>query len=529
VRAGLVFVALAALSTAMSIEPALSFFGSFDRGMGWLGIAAGGVLLVSAADLFVDEHRRERALTALLIGAIIPCGYFVLQRVGLDPITWNTSAAPGSSLASPTFLGGYLVVVAPFAMYRVATAARSASFAYASWLALLLVVCSVIVLTTIRGPILGLAVATVAFVMLASPRRRIGRAEIAAGGGILAVALVLAVAFTGASGAAGLQRFLNIARSGDSSVERLTAWQDALRIPLGDPARILLGFGPEAQQAVFEHGEATVRLTQNQQWDRAHDLVLDTWLTGGILGVLALVLAVGFAISSAWRARGDGGLLPAAVLAALVGHLVEVSFAFHTVVTGALFWLLLGLAASLTPRRWADDLARHAGHCPPRRWPLAIGVTSAVVLVPLLVTPAIADALYGQARRADYQSGAQLEELASHWAPWVEELPRAAALDWLQVANRRSDPMAQARAEADLREAAARAPMEPLPQLRLTRLYLTNNQLGAADLACRRAVELGPYRATIWDTCADVAAAEGRAESAPLSRARAEELRHPID
>ncbi|HYL72299.1 MAG TPA: hypothetical protein VEY89_13445, partial [Candidatus Dormibacteraeota bacterium] len=62
-----------------------------------------------------------------------------------------------------------------------------------------------------------------------------------------------------------------------------------------------------------------------------------------------------------------------------------------------------------------------------------------------------------------------------------------------------------------------------------TRLYLATNQLAAADQACRRAEELGPYRATVWDTCADVAAAEGNPQSAPLSRARAEELRHPIE
>jgi tetratricopeptide (TPR) repeat protein len=264
-----------------------------------------------------------------------------------------------------------------------------------------------------------------------------------------------------------------------------------------------------------------VRLTQNQQWDRAHDLLLDAWLTGGLLGVAALAVAIGCAAMSTLRARElTAGVLPAAILAALVGHLVEVSFAFHTVVSGALFWVMLGLAASLTAR------SAHVHVKGRPRLALAAGVTG-VLLLPLMAAPAVADALYGEARRANYEVGAGLEETAAGWAPWVEELPRAAGLDWIQVANRRDDAAALARAEADLREAAARAPASPLPHLRLVRFYLTRGALDAAEQACQRALAAGPYRAAVWDACADVSAARGLTEEAPVRRARGEDLRRP--
>jgi O-antigen ligase len=511
VRTSLLVVGVGALSTALSVAPRLSFFGSFDRGMGWLSLAAGGVLLLVAADVFSDARRRERAISALVLGAIVPCGYALLQRVGLDPVTWTTLGAPGSSMASPTFLGGYLVLVAPFAAYKTVNAAfAGARLRYAGWLALLLVICMVILLTTIRGPILGLVAGAVAFVLLW--RRRMGRFEIAAAVGVLVISLTLA----GATGISGLTRFVNVARLGDSSVERLTVWGDALRIPLGDPVRLIVGFGPDTQAAVLEHGEATVRLTQNQQWDRVHDLLLDTWLTGGLAGVLALLVLIG---SAFWSVRRVGGLLPATILAALVGHLVEVSFAFDTVVTGAWFWVVLGLAASLTPVQVTFA---------PRPGLAMVAAAAGILLLPLLVAPAVADSLYGAARRANYAVGASIEDTAASWAPWVEELPRAAGLDWLQVANRRNDPAAQARAEADLQEAAARAPLEPLPHLRLVRLYLSRADLAAAEQACQAALATGPYRAAVWDTCADVSAARGLFDEAPVRRARAEELRHPL-
>ena len=518
VRAGIAVIALAALSTALSIEPALSFFGSFDRGMGWLSLAAGGVLLITGADLFADERRRERAVRALVLGAAVPCAYALVQRAGLDPLHWTDLGAPGSTLASPTFLGGYLVMVAPFAAYLVISHARDASLVYAGWLALAIAIAGVTVLTTIRAPLLGLIAGVMTFAALARGRRRIGRLEIAAASGLLVLALALAIAAAGPSGIAGLQRFTNIARASDSSVERLTTWQDALRLPLGNAFRIVLGYGPEAQQALFERAEATVRITQSEQWDRAHDLLLDTWLTGGLAGVAALLVLLVSAVRATWAARDRARLLSAAVLAALVAHLVETAFAFETVVTSALFWAILALAAGLSTKP-ASTIGRGRP-----RLAIVAGVAGLAV-APLLVTPAAADALYGSARRSDYLAGAQLKEVAAAWAPWVEELPRSAALDWQQVASRRNDPSARARAEADLQTAARRAPFDPVPRLRLTRFYLAQDQLEQAEQACQAALTLAPYRASAWDACTDVSRRSARADEAAARRARAEELR----
>jgi tetratricopeptide (TPR) repeat protein len=245
-------------------------------------------------------------------------------------------------------------------------------------------------------------------------------------------------------------------------------------------------------------------------------------LSSGLIGVGALSLILILAVRSAVQARAaaPGNLLPAVILAALAGHLVEVAFAFHTVVTSAIFWILLGLAASLTPRRVTNRL-------PFRPRLAAVASAIGVLLLPVMAVPAVADGLYGAARRSDYEIGARLEEQAAAWAPWVEELPRAAGLDWQQVANRRADPAAGVRAEQDLREAAERAPLLPTPYVRLARLYLARGDLGAADQACQRAISSGPYRATSWDVCADVSTARGLTDEAGQRRRRADGLRQP--
>jgi hypothetical protein len=319
-----------------------------------------------------------------------------------------------------------------------------------------------------------------------------------------------------------LQRFFTIGQQFDSSSQRLTVWRDALSAPLSDPGRVIFGYGAETQSVVFEHAEATIRRTPTELWDRAHNFVLDTWLTGGLIGVGALCVVLILAARSALSARASapGNLLPAVILAALAGHLLEVAFAFHTVVTGALFWVLLGFAASLTPRSLTNR--------EPFRPRLAVFASAiGVLLLPVMAMPAVADGLYGAARRSDYEAGARLEEQAGGWAPWVEELPRAAGLDWQQVANRRADRTAGIRAEQDLREAAARAPLLPTPHVRLARLYLAGGDLGAAEQACQQAIASGPYRASTWDVCADVSAAGGLADEAGQRRRRADALRLP--
>ena len=501
VRAALAVLAVGALSTVLSVQPSLSFFGTFDRGMGWLTLAAGVVLLVVGADLWTDDRRRERVISALLLGSLAPCAYLFVQRIGRDPINWGALGAPGSTLGSPTLLGGYLVLVAPFGLYRVFARARTvhtgdtrAIVAYAGWLSVLLVIGAVLVQTTIRGPLLGLIAAALAFAAL---RERPGRWAVLATLGFVALIVLLAAAATGGAGIQSLGRFLRVAASGDSSVERLVVWRDALGLPLGEPLRALVGFGGEAQAIAFERAEATVRLTQNQQWDRAHNLVLDTWLTGGVVGVLALVALLGTVALTLRPAHRERPLLVAAILAAVIGHVVEASFAFETPTSSMVFWVVLGLAASLSPRPGRAEL----------RFGAPLGLL-ALLVAPLLVTPAVGDALYG----------AGFSRAASQWVPWAEEPIRAAGL-----ARARASDFEQA--DADLREAARRAPNLPTPHVRLLRLYLGRDRLDDAETECQAALASGPYRATVWDACGDVSARAGAVDEVKSRRARAEQLR----
>ena len=571
VRAGLIVFGATTLSTLLSINPGLSFFGSYYREMGWLTLAAGVVLLIAGADLWSDVRRRERAVTAVLVGAILPGAYALVQRFGHDPVPWRNLGGPASTFGSPTFLGAFLVVVAPFAMYRFATSAQTlasgetrrwTTLSYAGYLVFVLTLAAIVTLTTIRGPLIALVAEVVVFALVIAGRlpHRVRRLAWAAAGAFVAVTLALSVAAAGAAGLQGVARFLGVPRPGDSSPnsailsasDRLIVWSAAVPLPLVDPLRAMIGFGPEMQLPVLQRAESVARTTPTEggQWDRAHDVFIDTWLTGGALGVLALLAVVATVGRTMWRVAREGTgqqpLLAAAILAGIVGHLVEASFSFETVVTSALFWVLVALAAGLTPVRAASaiDESRQAAT---RRTPhkaVALGAAglAALLLMPTLWAPAVADNVYGRATRAQLvgaaQSAAQRAESAASWAPWVEEMPRLAGLSWQQVGLQRAGESGEqllGRAEGQLREAIRRGPYDPFAHLRLARLYLAwarrapversaDELLGQAEQACALALSDSPYRPSTWQACAEISRERGQVDEAATRTERARQL-----
>jgi O-antigen ligase len=562
-KAGLLVLAATSLSTLLSINRTLSFFGSYYREMGWLTTAAGLVLLLVGTDLWSEAARRERAVTAVLAGAMLPAAYALVQQVGQDPVPWRNLGGPASTFGSPTFFGGFLVLVAPFALYRVAATGQALASGgrgpamyprYAGYLALLLIVAALVTLTTIRGPLVGLVVEVLVFALVIARRLpgRLRRLALAAAAAFLVVTVALSVVAAGSAGLQGLARFVGAPRQGANTVssfisasDRLIVWAAAVPLPLASPVRTLAGFGPEMQLPALQRAKAAARTTPTEggQWDRAHNVWVDTWLTGGALGLGALLVLLATVARGLWHTvrdgAGDAPLLAAAVLAGLAGHLAEVSFSFQTVVTGTLFWVLVALGAALVQTRGESARVWSEGQ---RRLGTVAACVAGLLLVPVLSVPSIADNLYGRAVRADQagagQTAALRAEAAGRWAPWADEMPRLAGLNWQAIGLQRDGEAGErllARAEGQLQEAVQRGPYDPFGHLRLARLYLAwarrgpvtrtaDDLLTNAEEACTLALSDTPYLARTWQACAEVSRERGQLDQAATRTERARQL-----
>lgn len=603
-----------AVSTALSIQPLVSLLGSWDRVQGLATVLSWTVLGIAAALAGRDPASR-RSLTTVWLAASLPvCLYALLQRVNLDPVAWlNQPLGATSTLGSSTALATYLAILLPLTLARIVEVGRALltrqavpdapeqdapqqgrrrrrrerrpddergpfgiereAYALALWAGLFALQVAALLAAQVRGGVLGaavgLAVGGVALVWrLCPPWRRPA----------VGVGLVVALAAAGLliGGALGTEP-----DGTDSTSQRFLIWRATLETVAAGGWRALLGFGPETQAVALEPYFPTELATrfEDLRFDRVHNLLLDTLLTTGLVGVAALgTLGTLVARAGAWALRAgaaDAAILTAGLLGGLAAYVVATSVAFDSNATGVLGALLAGLlVAPCLPLPVVQALPtqrrRETPHAPRPLMPLArLRVTGwlaaaavGAALVPWLVAPLLADLYHSRAlamRAVEAPASSVIPDReAASWAPWHDVPLLALALAYLESARTTSSatgPVAptfeelatqtptsrEAQFQATqltLERAVAGNPRDPYAYAYLGRLWSTwaeataepaarADRLGQAVEAYDRAIERGPHRPQFYDEAGDVLTAWGRLDFAVERYRQAEALTRP--
>lgn len=113
------FFASMVLSTALSIEPSLSFWGSYGRRQGLFTSLAYLVVFAFVA-LRADRAFVRRAITVLLQTGGAVCLYAFIQAMGRDPIGWATDVVsrPTSTLGNSGLVAAFVASLCPLAVLR---------------------------------------------------------------------------------------------------------------------------------------------------------------------------------------------------------------------------------------------------------------------------------------------------------------------------------------------------------------------------------------------------------------------------
>jgi tetratricopeptide (TPR) repeat protein/O-antigen ligase len=123
------------LSTLFTLTPQASIFGSYQREQGFysqLSYMMLGILLITNLR---SRAQVNRLINFMLMASLPVALYGLLQAVKLDPLPWagDTSSRVASSMGNAIFVAAWLIMVVPFAIYRLAIglsgalAARSAA------------------------------------------------------------------------------------------------------------------------------------------------------------------------------------------------------------------------------------------------------------------------------------------------------------------------------------------------------------------------------------------------------------------
>lgn len=299
----------------LSIAPRISLGGSYQRLQGAYTVLSYVALFFLVLATLRRWDQLERLVTVLIMTTLPVALYGILQRYGVTLLEFGGRGAeqiPGrvvSTLGNAIFVAAYLALVIPLTLWRLLGAIQNWG---ATSMAVRLVQVSVygaalalqvacLLFTRSRGPLLGLLIELFFFVLvvaLALQRRWVARGVV---GGAALIALLFTAALLMPEGTGGvLRQFAAPMRlnrlSDDSTIRgRMLAWQGTLDAMRAEPQRLVLGYGPDTMIRVFNRymPPQLAVLERGATFDRAHNEVLDTLFTTGLLGLATYLLLYG--------------------------------------------------------------------------------------------------------------------------------------------------------------------------------------------------------------------------------------------
>ncbi|MDP9821544.1 O-antigen ligase family protein [Nocardioides massiliensis] len=323
---GLVLVVLAALV----IHP---------NGMTGLVVATRYVSYVAVLIVLVDTLRNR--LDPWLLGRTLVLSSTVAAVVGIIVFVNENGGRAAGPIEDANDFALHLLCALPFAL---ALGRRSGAHR-ALWATAAVILVVAIAATFSRGGLLGLGVMLILALALQVLRWRTAMIGLA----VVAVAVLVALVVAPDLMQRSLDEKQHVASANVTS--RFVGWTLAAEMTADAP---VLGKGPGGYSVHYDEYLGS-RVSDPPHLDVAHQMFLDVASELGLvgLGVFAAMILAG--LTAAWRARSTPGPEPDRRLLA-----TTVCVAFAGVLTGAMFlssqyylpvWLLLALAAALTPAR----------------------------------------------------------------------------------------------------------------------------------------------------------------------------------
>lgn len=166
------------LSTALSVAPRISFFGSYVRMQGAFSFLSYVVIFALVLTHLRSRSQLQRLLHTVILTSLPIAIYGIIQKGGLDPLPWGGDVRDrvAANMGNAIFVAAYLIIAVFLTLERLLNSlatmlnaedgAFSDAFRAGGYLFVLIVQLITIVFTQSRGPWLGLAAGVYVFIML---------------------------------------------------------------------------------------------------------------------------------------------------------------------------------------------------------------------------------------------------------------------------------------------------------------------------------------------------------------------------
>lgn len=348
------FVVAFTITTATSILPYLSFWGTLERMGGLWTFWHYVIYFVILTSVFRTREQWLKLVKIMAWVAIASALYGFGQKTSSSLIigSGNRERIFGT-IGNAALFAGYEIVAVflalTFFLRREATQGEKWLFGTTAALGTL-----AIIMTSVRGSLLGLGVGFLILSSLYFIKFHSKNAKRVFMGLITAAAILLVVILTPIKDASFIKESRFLARLTTTSFESYTAktrfwaWRAGLKGWVSSPKTVLFGWGPEAFNIPFSH-HFDPRFFQGigseTFFDRAHNMFVEVLVTMGLLGFVSYVAIFFVALRRLWRAVQESGpdqVYGMGFIALIVAYMIHNSFIFDTSANLLVFFTVLG-------------------------------------------------------------------------------------------------------------------------------------------------------------------------------------------
>ncbi|MCF7795235.1 O-antigen ligase family protein [Patescibacteria group bacterium] len=336
------YVLVLIISTAFAFDVSKAFWGSYSRQFGLLThlfLYLWFILLLFNLSLRSNVIKIKEIYKTIALSSFLVSVYAILQYFGIDFFTWREAAISTkrafSTLGQPNYLGIFLVMVIPIIIYLFKIERNK----YLRFFWLIIAFSSILAcfFTGSRSAWLGLiATIFISIIYILIKNKKLIKSKTF----VLSVLAVIIIFVSFFSYSHFKERFIaSLDFEKGSTATRLLYWKASYDKIIQSP---IIGYGLEQQKHVLRDAynkDWAVHEKLNTYSDRAHNIILDQLLVGGIM-----VLFAYFMILRSWfiftiRALKTGNYKIAILTLSLFAYLIALLFSFEIIVSSFYFWL----------------------------------------------------------------------------------------------------------------------------------------------------------------------------------------------
>jgi O-antigen ligase len=347
-----VFLVVMFFANLQGLNPAYSFWSNYERMEGYVTLVHVFAYFVVLSSVFNTKKIWNVFLNSLVVSSVIQAFYSFMQAGGQLEVGMTADRVDGT-LGNATYLAGFMLLSAFITVYLWMNKKSKTEFSgylHAFYGLSLLMQSITIFLTATRGAMLGLIFGLfvgLAIYLFLEPKRKILKLTLAGLVTVVVIATSLIFNFKDSEfvqNTVALRRISEISAGSGTVQARFINWGiafDAFK------ERPLLGYGQGNFGPIFDKNY-DVRLWSQEQWfDRAHNLFFDWIVAGGLLGVLSYLSIVFFAIYYIWKpSLNFSNAEKSALTAFFVAYFIHTMFVFDNLTSYMLLFVVIALISS---------------------------------------------------------------------------------------------------------------------------------------------------------------------------------------